>query len=120
MKKYFLMTAAAFAMTATVATAMDIGSTGVQFNSDLVAEYNTDSEVFATTYSPELRYIPLESVSMYVSTDLDLQDIDFTGATVGVEYAPGVAGLNLVAYVKSTVDSDFEFSGATIGAELKF
>jgi hypothetical protein len=56
---------------------------------------------------------------VYVSTDVDLQDIVFAGSTVGVEYYP-TGKLDLVTYVKSTSDADFNFDGAIIGAELKF
>lgn len=119
MMKTFLMTAAALAFTAGSAFAVDLGKTGIQMNDDIVVEYDTSTELWTTTATPELRYVPAEGLSVYVSTDVDLQDIDFAGATVGVEYFP-TGSLDLKTYVKSTSDVDFNFDGAVIGAELKF
>lgn len=118
MMKTFLMTAA-LALTVGSAFAADLGTTGVQLNNDIVVEYDTSAELWTTTATPELRYVPAEGLSVYVSTDVDLQDIDFAGATVGVEYFP-TGKFDLVTYVKSTSDADFNFDGAVIGAELKF
>jgi hypothetical protein len=121
MMKTFLLTATAvLALTAGSAFAVDLGTSNLQFSNDLVIEYDTKAELWATTNTPELRYIPLEGLSMYVSTDVDLQDIDFAGATVGIEYYPNIAKLDLMTYVKSTSDADFNFDGAIVGAELKF
>jgi hypothetical protein len=121
MMKTFLLTAAAvLALTAGSAFAADLGTTDFQLNSELVVEYDTNVELFTTTYTPELRYIPIEGLSMYVSTDVDLQDVGFAGAEFGVEYYPDIASLDLVTYIKSTSDADFNFDGAIVGAELKF
>ena len=117
--KTFLMSAAVLALTVGSAFAAELGSTGIQFNTDIVVEYDTSVELWTTTSTPELRYIPAEGLSVYVSTDVDLQNIDFAGATVGVEYYP-TGKFDLMAYVKSTSDADFNFDGAVIGAELKF
>lgn len=120
MKNTILAAAAALAFTATAASAFELGSTGLQFNNDFVAVYNTDTEVLSTTLTPELRYIPMESVSVYVSTAFDLQDPVFNGVTVGAEYIPGVDGLDLTTYVKATSDSDLKFDAVTLGVEFKF
>lgn len=120
MKTFLLTATAVLALTAGSAFAVDLGTSNFQLNSSLVAEYDTNVELWTTTYTPELRYIPIEGLSMYVSTDVDLQDIDFAGATVGIEYYPNIAKLDLVTYIKSTSDADFNFDGAIIGAELKF
>lgn len=119
MKTILMATAAVVTMTG-AASALDFGSTNLQLNSTIVAEYDTNVEVYTTTYTPELRYTPVEGLSVYAETDFDLQDIDFVGATVGAEYYPGVANVDLVAYIKSTSDADFNFDGAIIGAELNF
>lgn len=120
MKMTVLAAVAALAMTATAASAFEIGATGLQLNNDFVAEYNTGTEVFTTTLTPELRYIPMESVSVYASTAFDLQDPAFNGVTLGAEYVPGVGGLNLVTYVEATSDADFNFDAVTLGVEFKF
>jgi hypothetical protein len=121
MMKTFLLTATAvLALTAGSAFAVDLGTSNFQLNSDLVAEYDTSADLWTTTYTPELRFIPVEGLSVYVSTDVDLQDVNFAGAEVGIEYYPDIAKLDLVTYVKSTSDEDFNFDGAIIGAELKF
>ena len=119
MKTVLMATAAILTMTG-AASALDFGSTNLQLNSTIVAEYDTSVEEYTTTYTPELRYIPVEGLSVYAETDFDLQDIEFAGATIGAEYYPGVAKLDLVTYVKSTSDADFNFDGAIIGAELNF
>ena len=120
MKNFLLTATAVLALSMGSAFAADLGSSNFQLNSGLVAEYDTSVELWTTTYTPELRYIPLEGLSMYVSTDVDLQNIDFAGATVGIEYYPNIAKLDLMTYVKSTSDADFNFDGAIVGAELKF
>lgn len=120
MKYTVLAAVAALALTATAASAFELGSTGIQFNNDFVAEYNTGTEVFTTTLTPELRYIPMESVSVYVSTAFDLQDPAFNGVTVGAEYIPGVNGLDLTTYAKATSDADLNFDAVTLGVEFKF
>lgn len=120
MKTFLLTATAVLALTAGSAFAVDLGISNLQFNSDLVVEYDTKAELWTATNTPELRYIPSEGLSVYVSTDVDLQDIDFAGATVGVEYYPDIANLDLMTYVKSTSDADFNFDGAIVGAELKF
>ena len=120
MKNFLLTATAVLALTAGASFAADLGSSNFQLNTDLVVEYDTNVDLWTTTYTPELRYIPIEGLSMYISTDVDLQDIDFAGATVGIEYYPNIAKLDLVTYVKSTSDADFNFDGAIIGAELKF
>ena len=120
MMKTVMIAAAALSAMATMASAAELGATGIQLNADIIAEYDTGVELWTTTYTPELRYIAAEGLSMYVSTDVDLQDVDFAGATVGVEYYPGIKNVDLVTYVKSTSDADFNFDGAIVGAELKF
>jgi hypothetical protein len=115
-----LTATAVLALTAGSAFAVDLGTSNFQINSGLVVEYDTNVELWTTTYTPELRYIPVEGLSVYVTTDVDLQDIDFAGAEVGIEYYPDIAKLDLVTYIKSTSDEDFNFDGAIIGAELKF
>ena len=120
MKNFLLTATTILALTAGASFAADLGASNFQLNSDLIAEYNTSSELWTTTYTPELRYIPLEGLSMYISTDVDLQDVNFAGATVGLEYYPNIAKLDLVTYIKSTSDADFNFDGAIVGAELKF
>lgn len=120
MKTFALAAVAVLAMSATAASALDIGSTGLQFNNKVVSEYTTNSEDFSLGYTPELRYIPLEGLSVYVKSEFDVEDPNFTGATFGVEYMPGVASLDLVTYVKATSDQDLNFDGVVIGAELNF
>jgi hypothetical protein len=119
MMKTFLMAVTALVLAAGSAFAVDLGKTGVQLNNDIVVEYDTSVDLWTTTATPELRYVPAEGLSVYVSTDVDLQDVVFAGATVGVEYYP-TGSLDLKTYVKSTSDADFNFDGAIIGAELKF
>ena len=119
MKKLLLATAALLAL-GSAAGAVDLGQTGVQLNSTLVVEFDTTADLWTTTYTPQLRYVIADGLSTYIETDYDLQDIDFTGATVGLEYYPGIGKLDLMTYVKSTSDADFEFDTAIVGAELKF
>lgn len=120
MKMTVVAAIAAFALTATAASAFEIGATGVQLNNDFVAEYDTGTEAFTTTVTPELRYIAMESVSVYASTALDLQDPSFNGVTFGAEYVPGFGNLDLTAYAKATSDADFNFDSVTLGVEFKF
>lgn len=117
--KTFLMTAAALALTVGSAFAADLGKTGIQLNTSIVAEYDTTAKLYITTYTPELRYVAADGLSVYANTDVDLQNIGFVGATFGLEYYP-TGKLDLLTYVKSTSDADFNFDGAIIGAELKF
>lgn len=119
MKTVMIATAALLAF-ASAASAVDLGKTGVQLNSQLVVELDTEDSVWTTTYTPQLRYVIAEGVSTYIETDYDLQDINFTGATAGVEWYPGVHNLDLVTYVKATSDEDFKFDAVIVGAELNF
>lgn len=120
MMKTTLMAAAAVLAMTGMASAVSFGSTNLQLNTGIVVEYDTTVELWTATSTPELRYIPTEGLSVYINTDVDLQNIDFAGATVGVEYYPGISKFDLVTYIKSTSDADFNFDGAIFGAELKF
>ena len=117
--KTFLMSAAVLALTVGSAFAAELGKTGIQLNTSISAEYDTTTKLWTTTSTPEFRYVAAEGLSVYVNTDVDLQNIGFAGATFGLEYYPS-GKLDLLTYVKSTSDADFNFDGAIIGLELKF
>ena len=51
-----LTLAALFAVTATSASAMDLGTTGLSLNTEVVAEYNVDAENMLLRAEPELGY----------------------------------------------------------------
>lgn len=120
MKFTVLAAITAVVLTTTSASAFEIGATGIQLNNDFVAEYNTGTETFTTTLTPEVRYIPMESVSVYASTELDLQDPAFNGVTIGAEYVPGLGNLDLTTYAKTTTDADFNFDAFVVGVQLSF
>ena len=51
-----IVLATAVAMAATSATAMDLGTTGLTLNTDVVAEHKFDAETTTMTVNPELGY----------------------------------------------------------------
>ena len=51
-----IVLATAVAMAATSATAMDLGTTGLTLNTDVVAEHKFDAETTTMTINPELGY----------------------------------------------------------------
>lgn len=128
MKKILLATAAVFAM-ASSASALDFGN-GLALNTEVNGEYNTGTELFVTTLTPELAFAPVEGLGVYVNTDFVLYDgadfittdTAFTGATVGATYVPAInlGKTHLEAYIEAEFDEDFNRGDVLVGATLSF
>lgn len=128
MKKILLATAAIFAM-ASAASALDFGN-GLALNTELNGEYNTGTELFVTTLTPELAFAPVEGLGLYVNTDFVLYDgadlistdTAFTGLTVGASYVPNVdlGPASLEAYIEAEFDEDLEAGDVLVGATFSF
>ena len=129
--KTFLMTAAALALSAGSASALDFGTTGVALNTKVTSEYNIDTELFTVVTTPELAFSPMEGLGLYVNTDLTLYDgtdvmvfdkSAFTGLTVGATYVPNLSlgKTSVELYIESTFDADFVREDTLIGATLSF
>ncbi len=128
MKKILLATAAVFAM-ASSASALDFGN-GLALNTEVNGEYNTGTELFVVTLTPELAYAPVEGLGVYVSTDFALFDGDnvissdtaFTGLTLGATYVPNLdlGPASVEAYVETEFDEDFEAGDVLVGATFSF
>lgn len=129
MKKILLATAAVFAMTSS-AFALDFGN-GLALNTEVNAEYNTGTELFVTTLTPELAFAPVEGLGVYVNTDFVLYDGSdiievnssaFTGLTVGATYVPNInlGKASVEAYIEAEFDADFNRGDVVVGATFSF
>ena len=68
-----IVLATAVAMAATSATAMDLGTTGLTLNTDVVAEHKFDAETTTMTVNPELGYA-IGSANFTMGTLLSVWD----------------------------------------------
>ena len=117
MKKLLLTTATMFAL-ATPALAVDLGN-GWAFDNTVTLEYFVEAEDTDATYEAELSYAWGSEVTLYAYTEVDLEDIDFTGLDLGVNYAPEqLKYVNFNAEVQ--LDDDLSYDELVLTAEVRF
>lgn len=116
--KKLLITSALFAVLATPTLAFDLGR-GFVLDNTVTAEYSVETEVFTTLYEAEVNYAFDNGVLAYAQTEIDLQDVDFNGLDLGLEYVPAeLDQLTLTTEVQ--FDSDLNYSDVVLTAEVKF
>lgn len=117
MKKILLTTAALFTL-ATPALAIDLGN-GWAFDNTVTLEYYVEAEDTDATYEAKLSYAVGAEVSLYAYTEVDLEDVDFTGLDLGVNYAPEqLKYLNFNAELQ--LDDELSYNELVLTAEVSF
>lgn len=118
MKK--LLLASAVALTATSASAIDLGY-GLKAGGEIDINYVTGIEDWSMDFTPSVG-VEKYGVEFTVDTTIDLLALDtdediFTGLDLKAEYA--VTSM-LTTYGEISSDKDFEFGDITIGAVISF
>jgi opacity protein-like surface antigen len=116
--KKLLITSTILTLLATPALALDFGN-GIALNNTITAEYSVETDVFTTTYEPQLQYSLGNGVVAYAETLIDLQDIDFVGLDIGLEYTPAKFD-KLTVTTEVQFDADLGYSDVVVKAELTF
>lgn len=117
MTKLLLTTAAVFAL-ATPALAIELGN-GFAFDNTVTLEYAVEAEDTVATYEADLNYQLNDEVSLYAFTEVDLQDVDFTGLDLGVDYSP--AKLSAVQFnAEIQLDDQLRYDELVLSAEVSF
>lgn len=116
--KNVLITSAILALLATPSLAVELGN-GFALDTTIIAEYSVETELFTATYEPELRYTLNSEVVLYTETVIDLQDVDFVGLDVGVEYTPAKFDV-LTLTTEAQFDEDLQYSDVVVKAEFNF
>jgi len=116
--KNLLITSAVLAMLATPSLALEL-TEKLSFDTTIKAAYSVETDVFAASNSFELNYEVRDGLAVYLDTAINLQDIAFTGANLGVSYTP--ASFNKITVTtEAQFDGNLEYSDLVISAELKF
>jgi hypothetical protein len=122
----FAAIAVAAMITATSASAAELGATGISIGAELDTFYDFDTEGVGSVVTPEVGYTMM-GVSLTASTDLALIEgdkvvakdmLDAPIVSFGAEYTMGVA--NLYGEVDVDVTNDFDTSAAKVGVSFKF
>lgn len=126
--KKFILAAALIAATATSATAFELGN-GFALDTTIDAEYSTGTELFTTLVTPTLSYSPVDSLSIWLETELTIYDGNalqfdgdvFSGILVGVDYALPAAGpFTSKLYLEASFDDNFDHDATIVGVSLSF
>lgn len=104
---------------ATSAYAFDFGNSGVALDSRVELTYETKAEEFEATYEANLNYEFMTDLTVYVETEVDLAEPEFTGVDTGLSYEPAQFD-GLEAWVEASFDEDFENDAVTIGVAYEF
>jgi len=116
--KNLLIASAVLAMLATPSLALDLGK-GFAFDNDIKASYLVDAQEFAASDKLELNYHVNTDTKVYLDSTLDLQDIKFNGANLGVEYVP-TAFNKVTLNAEAQFDENLHYNDVLVYAELKF
>ena len=116
--KNLLITSAVLAAFATPSLAVELGN-GFAYDTTLTAEYSVEADTFTTPYEGELNYDLAAGLKAYADTTVDLQELDFTGVDLGLEYVPAKFD-KLTITTEAQFDADLEYSDLVVTAELEF
>jgi hypothetical protein len=116
--KNLLITSAVLAMLATPSLALQL-TEKLSFDTTVKAVYSVETDVFAASNSFELNYEVNDGLGVYVDTAINLQDIDFNGANLGVSYTP-TSFNKFTVTTEAQFDANLDYSDLVISAELKF
>ena len=114
--------AAALLITATSASAIELGATGISIGAEVDANYTTGVEEFAFEVTPEASFTNW-GIDFSASTTMNLMDLNEDDADLftGVDLEAGYSITNsLRAYGEISTDADFEFGDATVGVTFSF
>lgn len=119
--------ATATILSASAASAMDLGNTGIALGAEVDTNYDFDADGIQSVLSPELAYSNW-GATFTVGTDFDLvtddtivvmDAFDATVIDLGAEYALGLPGAKAYGAVNYDVDGN-DFSGAKVGVSFAF
>ena len=116
--KNLLITSAVLAMLAAPAMAVELGK-GLAFDSTISTSYSIEVEEFSSSYKGELNYTITPDLTAYFNTTIDLQEMDFTGSVLGIDYVPATYN-KLTFSVQAVYDANLDYTDTLISAELKF
>lgn len=113
--------AAAALLTATTASAVELGNTGVSLGGKFDTKYDTGAEEFAMEFVPKASIVQW-GVDMSASTTFDVLNLNEGDLFKGLDLEAGytIGGTGLRAYGEIGTDADFEFGDATIGVSFEF
>jgi len=118
--------ATATILSASAASAMDLGNTGIALGAEVDANYDFDADGIQSVLSPELAYSNW-GTTFTVGTDINLvtndtivimDAFDAPVIDLGAEYALGL-GAKAYGAVNFDVDGN-DFSGAKVGVSFAF
>lgn len=116
--KNLLITSAVLAMLATPSLALDLGNK-FSLDNDIKALYSFEAQDFTASDKIELNYHIKDSLKVYLDSTVNLRDINFNGANLGVEFVP--ASFNKITInAEAQFDDKLHYSDVVIYAELKF
>ena len=120
--KIVAFAAVATMIAATSASAVELGSSGVNLGGKFDSKYDTGTEEFA------MEFVPKASINRWgadfsASTTFDILELNtdddiFKGVDLEAGYSIGNTGLR--AYGEIGTDADFEFGDATVGVSFEF
>ena len=116
--KNLLITSAVLAMLATPSLALQL-TEKLSFDTTVKAAYSVETDIFAASNSFELNYQAKDGLAVYLDTAVDLQDIDFNGANLGVSYTPA-SFEKITITTEAQFDANLDYSDLVISAELTF
>lgn len=116
--KNLLITTAALVVLAMPAAALDLGN-GFTLDNTVGVDYSVEGDAFTTLYEGEVSYNVTDEVRLYAYTDVDLQDVAFTGVDVGAEYSPASAQY-LTLTAEAQFDDSINYTDLVLSAELSF
>lgn len=120
MKTIVLASASAFVLSASVVAAEE--ANGISWGAEIDGNYDTGTEVFTLTATPEMVYT-MDRFTFTTSSVLDLnadQDANeevFNGIDFELAYE---MTKETEAYVRISTDDEFDFGDAVVGATFKF
>lgn len=117
MKNLLLATAAVFAFAGT-ANAFELGR-GFSLDNTLEFVYSVETETFTSTYEAELNYAIAPDWRAFVLTEVDIQDINFDGLELGIEWEP--AAYDFVTFTTTAYfDNGMNYTDVELMLEVRF
>jgi hypothetical protein len=116
--KNILLAGVAFFGLATAANAFELGY-GVTLDNTLEFVYSVETENFTSTYEPELSYRIDQDWRAFALTEIDLQDINFVGMEIGIEWEP--QAYEFVTFTTTAFfDNGMNYTDVEIMLEVRF
>jgi hypothetical protein len=117
MRNLLLATTAIFAFAGT-ANAFDLGN-GFRLDNTVEFVYSVETQTFTSTYEPELSYAFAPDWRVFALTEFDLQDINFEGLELGIEWAP--AAYSFATFTATAFfDNGMNYTDIEVMLEIRF